>query len=61
VKVERAGYQVLGRRVAVLRHRRLAVAGRHWATAQAVARAERRVSITTPGLPDPRPLAGRSR
>jgi phytoene synthase len=48
-EVERVGYQVLDRRVAVPRHRRLAVAGRHWAAARAAARAERRVSITTPG------------
>jgi phytoene synthase len=48
-EVERAGYQVLDRRVAVPRHRRLAVAGRHWAAARAAARAERRVSVTTPG------------
>jgi 15-cis-phytoene synthase len=48
-EVERAGYQVLDRRVRVPRHRRLGVAGRHWAAAQAAARAERRVSITTPG------------
>jgi 15-cis-phytoene synthase len=48
-EVERAGYQVLDRRVRVPRHRRLGVAGRHWAAAQAAARAERRVSVTTPG------------
>ena len=48
-EVERAGYQVLGRRVRVPRHRRLGVAGRHWAAARAAARAERRVSVTTPG------------
>jgi hypothetical protein len=48
-EVERAGYQVLDRRVAVPRHRRLGVAGRHWAAAQAAARAERQVSVTTPG------------
>jgi 15-cis-phytoene synthase len=48
-EVERAGYQVLGRRVRVPRHRRLGVAGRQWAAAQAAARAERRVSVTTPG------------
>jgi phytoene synthase len=48
-QVERAGYQVLGRRVAVPRHRRLRVAGRHWAAARTAARAERRVSVTTPG------------
>jgi 15-cis-phytoene synthase len=48
-QVERAGYQVLDRRVAVPRHRRLGVAGRHWAAARAAARTERRVTITTPG------------
>jgi 15-cis-phytoene synthase len=48
-EVERAGYQVLDRRVRVPRHRRLGVAGRHWAAAQAAARAERRVSVATPG------------
>jgi 15-cis-phytoene synthase len=48
-EVERAGYQVLDRRVAVPRHRRLGVASRHWLAARAAARAERRVSITTPG------------
>jgi phytoene synthase len=48
-EVERAGYQVLDRRVRVPRHRRLRVAGRHWAAARAAARAERRVTITTPG------------
>ena len=48
-EVERAGYQVLDRRVRVPRHRRLGVAGRHWAAARAAARAERRVSVTTPG------------
>ncbi len=48
-EVERAGYQVLDRRVAVPRHRRLAVAGRHWVAARAAARAEHHVSITTPG------------
>ena len=52
-EVERAGYQVLGRRVAVPRHRRLGVAGRHWAAAQAAGRAERRVSVTTPGRTGP--------
>jgi 15-cis-phytoene synthase len=50
-EVERAHYQVLDRRVQVPRSRRLAVAGHHWATAHAAARAERRVSITTPGAP----------
>jgi 15-cis-phytoene synthase len=48
-EVERAGYQVLDRRVRVPRSRRLGVAGRHWAAAHAAARAERRVTITTPG------------
>jgi phytoene synthase len=48
-EVERAGYQVLDRRVRVPRHRRLAVAGHHWVAARAAARAERRVSVTTPG------------
>jgi 15-cis-phytoene synthase len=48
-EIERAGYQVLDRRVRVPRRRRLGVAGRHWAAARAAARAERRVSVTTPG------------
>jgi 15-cis-phytoene synthase len=48
-EVERAGYQVLDRRVAVPGHRRLRVAGRHWAAARIAARAERHVTITTPG------------
>jgi phytoene synthase len=48
-EVERAGYQVLAGRVAVPRHRRLRVAGRHLIAARAAARAERRVSVTTPG------------
>ena len=48
-EVERAGYQVLDRRVRVPRHRRLGVAGRHWVAARTAARAERRVSVTTPG------------
>ena len=48
-EVERAGYQVLDRRVRVPRHRRLGVAGRHWVVARTAARAERRVSVTTPG------------
>jgi phytoene synthase len=48
-EVERAGYQVLRRRVAVSRHRRLGVAGRQLLAARAAARAERRVSVTTPG------------
>jgi 15-cis-phytoene synthase len=48
-EVERAGYQVLAARVRVPRHRRLGVAGRHWVAARSAARAERRVSVTTPG------------
>jgi phytoene synthase len=48
-EVERAGYQVLARRVRVPHHRRLGVAGRHLIAARAAARAERRVSVTTPG------------
>jgi 15-cis-phytoene synthase len=48
-EVERAGYQVLARRVRVPRRRRLGVAGRHLIAARAAARAERRVSVTTPG------------
>ncbi len=48
-EVERAGDQVLVRRVAVPRHRRLRVAGRHLLPARAAARAERQVTITTPG------------
>jgi 15-cis-phytoene synthase len=47
-EVERAGYQVLGRRVRVPRSRRVGVAGRHWVAARSAARAERRVSVTTP-------------
>jgi phytoene synthase len=50
-EVERAGYQVLDRRVRVPRSRRLQVAGHHWAAARAAARSERRVSVTTPGAP----------
>jgi 15-cis-phytoene synthase len=50
-EVERAGYQVLGRRVRVPRSRRVGVAGRHWVAARSAARAERRVSVTTPGAP----------
>ena len=50
-EVERAGYQVLDRRVRVPRSRRLAVAGHHWAASRAAARSERRVSVTTPGAP----------
>jgi phytoene synthase len=48
-EIERAGYQVLDRRVAVGRARRLGVAGHHWLAARTAARAERRVSVTTPG------------
>ena len=48
-EIERAGYQVLDRRVRVPRRRRAAVAGRHWVAARSAARAERRVSVTTPG------------
>ena len=48
-EVEQAGYQVLDRRVTVPRRRRLAVAGQHWLAARAAARAERHVTITTPG------------
>jgi phytoene synthase len=48
-EVEQAGYQVLDRRVRVPRHRRLTVAGHHWVAARTAARAERRVSVTTPG------------
>ena len=48
-EVERAGYQVLARRVRVPRHRRLQVASRQLLAARAAARAERRVSVTTPG------------
>jgi phytoene synthase len=48
-EVERAGYQILHRRVRVPRHRRLGVAGRHLIAARAAARAERHVSVTTPG------------
>jgi 15-cis-phytoene synthase len=44
-EVERAGYQILDRRVRVPHHRRLGVAGRHLLAA----RAERRVSVTNPG------------
>jgi phytoene synthase len=50
-EVERAGYQVLDRRVTVPRRRRLAVAGRHLLAAQAAARTERHVTVTTPGAP----------
>ena len=48
-EVERAGYQVLDRRVAVPRRRRLGVAGRQLLAARVAARAERHVSVTTPG------------
>jgi 15-cis-phytoene synthase len=48
-EVERAGHQVLDRRVAVPRRRRLGVAGRQLLAARAAARAERQVSVTTPG------------
>ena len=48
-QVERAGYQILDRRVRVPRHRRLGVAGRHLLAARTAARAERHVSVTTPG------------
>ena len=48
-EVERAGYQVLDRRVRVPRHRRLQVAGRQLLAARTAARAECRVSVTTPG------------
>jgi 15-cis-phytoene synthase len=50
-EVEQAGYQVLDRRVRVPGHRRLGVAAHHWVAARTAARAERRVSITTPGAP----------
>jgi phytoene synthase len=48
-QVERAGYQVLDRRVRVPRRRRLGVAGRHLLAARVAARAERQVSVATPG------------
>jgi phytoene synthase len=48
-EVERAGYQILDRRVRVPHRRRLQVAGRQLVAARAAARAERRVSVTTPG------------
>jgi phytoene synthase len=48
-EVERAGYQILDHRVRVPRHRRLGVAGRHLLAARTAARAERHVSVTTPG------------
>jgi phytoene synthase len=50
-EVERAGYQVLDRRVRVPRRRRLGVAGRQLLAARTAARAERHVSVTTPGSP----------
>lgn len=50
-EVERAGYQILQGRVRVPRHRRLSVASRQLIAARAAARAERRVSVTTPGSP----------
>jgi phytoene synthase len=50
-EVERAGYQILDRRVRVPHRRRLQVAGRQLVAARAAARAERRVSVTTPGAP----------
>jgi phytoene synthase len=48
-QVERAGYQVLDRRVRVPRRRRLGVASRHLLAARVAARAERQVSVATPG------------
>ena len=48
-EVERSGFQVLDRRVAVPRRRRLGVAGRQLLAARVAARAERQVSVTTPG------------
>jgi 15-cis-phytoene synthase len=48
-EIEEAGYQVLDRRVAVPRRRRLGVAGRQLLAARVAARAERHVSVTTPG------------
>jgi 15-cis-phytoene synthase len=50
-EVERAGYRVLDRRVRVPRRRRLGVAGRQLLAARTAARAERHVSVTTPGSP----------
>jgi len=50
-EVERAGYQVLDRRVQVPRRRRLALAGRNWAAARRAARAERRVTVPAPAAP----------
>jgi phytoene synthase len=48
-EVERTGFQVLDRRVAVPRRRRLGVAGRQLLAARVAARAECQVSVTTPG------------
>jgi phytoene synthase len=48
-EVERAGYQILDRRVRVPRRRRLGAAGRQLLAARTAARAERHVSVTTPG------------
>jgi 15-cis-phytoene synthase len=48
-EVERAGYQILDRRVRVPLRRRLGVAGRQLLAARTAARAERHVSVTTPG------------
>jgi phytoene synthase len=48
-EVERAGYQVLDRRVRVPRHRRLAVAAQNWPAAVAATWAERRVTVAGPG------------
>jgi 15-cis-phytoene synthase len=47
-EVERAGYQVLGRRVRVSTRRRLGVAARHWPPAVAAVWAERRVTVADP-------------
>ena len=47
-EVERADYRVLGGRVRVPRHRRLAVAAANWPAARAAARGERRVTIVGP-------------
>ncbi len=48
-EVERAGYQVLDRRVRVPRRRRLAAAGRNLVAARRAALGERRVSVPAPG------------
>jgi phytoene synthase len=48
-QVERADYAVLQGRVRVPNRRRLAVAARNLVAARAAARAERRVTVTTPG------------